>query len=193
MEPRFNPLAARAAGFSLLETLVALGILASGLVGVAALCATAARANQEARRVTIAASAAAQKTEQLRAFALGYDALGLPMTDTTSDASVVPATSAGGRGLLPSPGGSLITNAPGYVDYLDRDGQWIGTGSAPLPGTAYVRRWSIELMASDPANAVVLQVVVFAVRPGARALMTGQPGDGTEDVHLVAVKTRKRG
>jgi prepilin-type N-terminal cleavage/methylation domain-containing protein len=178
-------------GFSLVEMLVAVAILASGVVAVAGLCVTAARANHDARGITMATAAAAQKMEQLRALALGYDALGLPMTDTTSDISRAPAAP-GGTGLLPSPPGTLIASTPGYVDYVDQDGQWVGTGTAPVAGAAYVRRWSVAALASDPANAVVLQVVVTAVRQGASGPAT-PVSEVAGGAQLVSVKMRKHG
>jgi hypothetical protein len=86
----------------------------------------------------------------------------------------------------------LTANTPGYVDYVDQDGQWVGTGTAPVAGAAYVRRWSVEALTSDPANAVVLQVVVTAVRQVASGPATPvlEVSGGTQ---LVSVKIRKHG
>jgi len=180
-------------GFSLLETLIALAILASGLVGVASLSAVAARASQDARRVTVAVTLASQKMEQLRALALGYDVLGLPSTDTTSDPSSVPTRPAGGSGLLPSPGGTLASNTPGYVDYLDVEGRWVGTGSTMARGTAYVRRWSIGPLPSNPGDAVVFRVVVIAIRPGGAGAQALAAALMASDARLVGIKARKAG
>ena len=54
-------------GFSLIEVLVATGILAVALSGLAPIFLVAARANVDARHSTYAAVLAAQKIEELRA------------------------------------------------------------------------------------------------------------------------------
>ena len=59
--------AAGAGGFSLVEVLVASGLLASAIAGLAHLAVVAARANLHARDTTYATVLAAQKIEELRA------------------------------------------------------------------------------------------------------------------------------
>ena len=81
-----------------------------------------------------------------------------------------------GPGLLPS--GPVAGAADGYIDYLDRDGAWIGTGPDPPAGTAFVRRWSVSPVPAAGPDALLLQVAVVAasVRGGAGAT-TVRPGD----------------
>lgn len=180
------------AGFSLVEMLVATAILASGLVALAGLSLIATTTTERARRLTMSVALASQKLEQLRALAWSYDTLGLLLTDESSDLSVTPPSAAGGRGLLPSPAGSLSSSLPGYVDYLDRGGNWVGTGASVVPGAAYVRRWAVEPLPDDPANIVVLTVVVEDA--GRRRSETaGRPPPSTFDVSIVSVKARKYG
>ena len=78
----------KAAGFSLLEVLVATTILTVALVALAELFAISTRANDSARVTTFAAVLAQQKMEQLRALMWGFDALGLPISDTSTDLTV---------------------------------------------------------------------------------------------------------
>ena len=49
------------------------------------------------------------------------------------------------------------------MDFVGRDGQWRGRGSAPVPGTAFVRRWSVSAHPRDPADTIILTVVVLPV------------------------------
>ena len=56
-----------------------------------------------------------------------------------------------------------------YVDYLDRDGRWVGAGSQPPAGTAFVRRWSVSPLGVPGGDALLLQVVVVAIRVRGRA------------------------
>jgi prepilin-type N-terminal cleavage/methylation domain-containing protein len=176
-------------GFSLAEVLVAIVILVTGVIALAQLFIISTSANRVARVTTLAMVLAGQKMEQLRGLTWGFDVLGLPLSDTTSDISTVPVTSSG-AGLSPSPAGSLAQNMAGYVDYLDENGQWVGSGAQVPRGTVYIRRWSIEPLPTNPNNTLILQVLVT------RLLNRGNAGHGSvarlpEEARLVSVKTRK--
>jgi prepilin-type N-terminal cleavage/methylation domain-containing protein len=169
-------------GFSLVEVLVASVILVTGLIAVADLFVVSTNTNRTARRVTATAVLAQQKIEQLRGLTWGFDDFGLPTSDFTSDIAVTPPSSSGGVGLQASPGDTLGTATPGYVDYLDAYGAWVGTGANPPSRAVYVRRWSIEPLPTNPNNTLVFQVVVGRIAPA------GTPGDVARQVSL---KTRK--
>src|SRR5436190_20085380 len=83
-------------GFSLIETMVAAGLLAASLVALAQLSALAVRSNLESRSATYATVLAQQKLEQLQALTFGYDLQGLPIADTTTDTAVTPERPTGG-------------------------------------------------------------------------------------------------
>ena len=179
-----------AAGFSLVEVLVATLMLATALVTLAQLFVLATHSNMGARNTTFTAVLAQQKLEELRALTWGFDTQGLPISDVSTNTSVSPETPAGGTGLAPSPSGTLGANTNGYVDYIGQTGNKLGGGAAPPAGTVYVRRWSVEPMPSNPNNTLVLQVLVFRNRD------RGSANDGAgrvlpEEARLVTVKTRK--
>ena len=169
-------------GFSLIEVLAAAVILMTGLIAVAQMFIVSTNQNMAARRVTTTAVLAQQKIEQLRALTWGYDDFGLPISDISSDITVTPPTSAGGVGLQPSPGNTLTTSTPGYVDYLDEYGRWVGTGSSAPPGALYVRRWSVEPLPTNPNNTLVFQVMVGRISP---------VGPLSDLARQVTLKTRK--
>ena len=179
------------AGFSLIETMVATLLLATALVSTAHLMVVGTRANMAAQRSTFAATLAQEKMEQLRGLAWGFDDLGLPINDFTTDLTVDPPTAAGGTGLTPSPGDSLAANMTGYVDYVDRYGNTLGGGTAAPANTIYVRRWSVEPLPTNPNNTLILQVLVFNLND------RNPTGTGTvlnrvqDEARLVNVKTRK--
>ena len=180
-------------GFSLVETLVAMGILTAISLSVAQLFALTAKTNYTARGQTSATMLAEQKMEQLRALTWGFDSAGqgLPVSDTSTNLSVDPA-SATGQGLNPSPGDSLERNTVGYVDYLDGFGVWVGTGPTPPDGTVYIRRWAIQPLPTNPNNTLVLQVLVTPLATDAtRADSTGTRRRLPGEAMLVSVKTRK--
>lgn len=190
MRARFN---SNSRGFSLVEVLVAMGLLTAVSMGVAQLFALSTRANLIAKGATSTTSMAEQKLEQLRGLTWGFDleGQGLPLSDTTTNLTVFPPTH-DGSGLNPSPVDSLEQNTAGFVDFIDGNGAWVGTGSTP-PGLAvYIRRWSIQPLPTNPNNTLVIQVLVTpvaseAARVGSSFTRTRMAGDAL----LVTVRTRK--
>jgi prepilin-type N-terminal cleavage/methylation domain-containing protein len=180
-------------GFSLLEVIVATSLLTVAVASLAQLFAISVRANASAKTTTYASVLAQQKMEQLRGLTWGFDSLGLPLTDTTTDVSVAPERAMAERGLSPSPGGagSLSVNSDGYCDFLDGGGRWLAGGATAPAGTIFVRRWAVENLPTNPNNTIVLQVLVRRNRASvAPAAITG--GLRTPDeARLVSVKTRK--
>ena len=180
-------------GFSLVETLVATTLMTVALASLAQLFLISTKANQSARLTTTASVLAQQKMEQLRGLTWGFDMIGLPLSDTTSDLTVVPEQAQGGPGLTPSPDGSLQSNVDGYCDFLDGRGQPLGGGSVAPPNTVYVRRWSVEPLPTNPNNTLILQVMVTRWRARGTA-DTDQSGGGKrlpDEARVISVKTRK--
>ena len=171
--------------------MLAAALLATALLSMAQLMAFAIGHNVTSQRTTFAATLAQEKLEQLRGLTWGFDELGLPVSDFTSNIAVDPALPTTGVGLQPSPANALAANADGYVDYLDRFGGSLGGGEQVPPNTVYVRRWSVEPLPTNPNNTLILQVLVFNIgdRPNT--------GGGTvlnrvrDEARLVSVKTRK--
>ena len=131
-------------GFSLLETVFALGILAIVAMGILPLGLLAVTTTENQGHLMARTTEYAQdKLEQLMALSFG---------DTTSDTRVFPATPAGGTGL--AVGGSSDTTAPvaSYVDYLDINGNVLaaGGGGAAPANWYYTRVWRVEEV--DPGN-----------------------------------------
>ena len=180
-------------GFTLVEVVIAIGLLTMVSLGVAQLFAASTRANLSARSGTSTTTMAEQKMEQIRSLTWGFDLAGqgLPVSDTTTNLAVYPMT-ANGSGLNPSPPDSLEQNVTGFFDYVDAHGVWVGTG-ATIPGTAaYVRRWSISPLPTNPNNTLVIQVLVTPLaneqaRTASQFTRTRMNGDSL----LVSVKTRK--
>ena len=143
-------------GFSLLEVLVATTIMVVGVAALAQLFVMATRANHRARTTTFAAVLAQQKMEQLRGLTWGFDAIGLPLSDPTTD--LRPAELGRRHGTRAARPGDAQQNTSGYCDFVDANGQSLGGGATPPAGTAFVRRWSIEPLPTNPNNTIVIQV-----------------------------------
>jgi type II secretory pathway pseudopilin PulG len=180
-------------GFSIIEVVVAMGLLTAVSLGVAQLFAASTTANRIARGQTSTAAMAAQKMEQIRSLSWGFDlqGQGLPVTDTTTNLAVYPHRN-DGSGLNPSPANTLEENVPGFVDYLDERGTWVGTGDTAPRGTAFVRRWAIVPLPTNPNNTLVIRVLVTSLA----AELNRQAGAGARqrlagDAVLTSVKTRK--
>lgn len=156
----------RQQGFSLLEVMLALALVAGTLGVVAHLLLVATRARGTAREITLSTALAAQKIEQVRALAFGLRFDGSVVHDASSDLGGWPETRSGGHGLSASPSGTLDTNTAGFVDYLDASGRWVGSGTSP-PGTArFARRWSIEPADGSTPSALRVRVLVCRKVPG---------------------------
>ena len=177
-------------GFSLLEVLMATTILTVGLAALAQLFAISTRANFSAKATTTASILAQQKMEQLRGLTWGFDTLGLPISDYSSDTTVIPEAPTGGKGLSPSPLESLKTNQDGYCDFLDRYGYSLGGGTTPPGGTVYIRRWSVEPVPTNPNNTLVLQVLVTLLRDRGSDSSTNTRRL-PDEARIASVKTRK--
>jgi type II secretory pathway pseudopilin PulG len=191
-QARFNSQTS-SGGFSLTEVVIAMALLTTVSLGVAQLFAVSTHANLTAKSATSATAMAEQKLEQLRALTWGFDLTGngLPVSDTSTNLAVTPPQS-NGPGLNPSPADTLVTNTPGYVDFLDAGGNYLGTGIAVPEGTVYIRRWAVTPLPTNPNNTLILQVLVTpvgndAARQQNPANRSRLPGDSL----LVSVKTRK--
>jgi len=178
-------------GFSLLETVIATGIMATSLVALAQMVAISVANNMSARTATYATVLAEQKMEQLRGLMWGYDALALPLSDTSTNTALPTESPTGGTGLTPSPANALTSNIAGYVDYVDRFGNIIGGGATAPANTVYVRRWSIEPLPSNPGNTLILQVVVSKQVDRGTSDRAGSTLRLRDEARLTTVKTRK--
>jgi type II secretory pathway pseudopilin PulG len=164
-------------GFTIIETIVCAGLLATLAAGGAHLVTRAVADADAVRTRTVAAVAAFQKMEQLRSLAWGIHADG--QTDLTLED---PAP--GGTGLLESPPGTLDADVAGHVDYLSADGIWLS--AVPIGAAVYARRWSIDAHVTDP-HTLVLRVVVTRARGPMRRSAAGR---GPRDVEQVTLRTR---
>jgi type II secretory pathway pseudopilin PulG len=190
MSAKFN---SSSRGFSLVEVVIAMGLLTAVSLGVAQLFALTTRANLIAKGQTSTTAMAEQKLEQLRGLTWGFDleGLGLPLSDTTTNLAVYPPAH-NGSGLNPSPSDSLEENTPGFVDFVDGSGTWVGTGTTPPASAVYIRRWSISPLPTNPNNTLVIQVLDTPVASeSARVESAFSRTRMVGDALLVTVRTRK--
>ena len=181
---------ADARGFSIIEVLMATALMVTAVASLAQLFALSTTRNTSAKNTTFAAVLAQQKMEQLRSLTWGFDSLGLPTTDTTTDTTKFPET-AGGTGLSPSPVNTLQQNVVGWVDYLDAKGQELGGATAAPPTSAvYIRRWMVEPLPTNPNNTIVIQVLVTRHRNRGTA-DAGSVIRLPDEARIISVKTRK--
>ena len=130
----------RTSGFTLVEALIATGVLVTAIAGLAQLFALSLRFTRDSAQSGAALVAAQDKLESLRALRFGYADDGAPLTDPR---------------LQPSPPTSLVESVAAYVDWLDDTGNVVNEA-----GASYARRWRITQMAVDPA-AIAIDVCVF--------------------------------
>ena len=144
------------AGFTLLETVIALSILLIVSLGIVPLGMVATTTTENQGHLMARTTEYAQdKVEQLLALAYG---------DVTSDTRSFPAANTGGTGL--AVGGSSDPAAPValYVDYLDINGTLIvSTGTTAPAGWYYRRVWQIASPGTNLKQVTVTAIVKSAV------------------------------
>ena len=179
------------AGFGLLEAIIACGLIVVLAAGVAQLTLASVAAVRQAGERTTALLLAVQKMEQMRSLAWSRDLTGSgPVSDLTTDLTVDPP-GAGGAGLRAAPADSLDRDVPGYVDYLDGRGVWVGAGARPPSGAAFVRRWSVRAAPGASGDLLALDVVVLPLRVAVRARSTPLAPNVPGVVWLSALKGRR--
>jgi type II secretory pathway pseudopilin PulG len=153
------PRPASESGFSLLETVFALGILAVVALGILPLGFIAVSATENQGHLMARTTEYAQdKIEQLQGLAFG---------DTSSDTRVFPATFNNGSGL--AEGGSSNPAAPValYVDWLDVKGNVLtSVGTAAPDNWYYERVWSIAPVRTNLKLITVTAIVKAASNGG---------------------------
>ena len=120
-------------GFSLLEVLVAVVILAGGFTGLLQLFTVTTAANVAARRSSLAAVMASAKMEELRRLPWPY---------------------AG------SPPDALSRNTVAYCDLLDAAGRHLADCASPGDRAPFVRRWAVTPLPAAPGGTAALAVLV---------------------------------
>ena len=149
----------RDTGFSLIETMIALGLLSVVAVGILPLGLLATNTTENQGHLMARTTEYAQdKLEQL--FALTYG-------DSTSDTRVFPALNTGGAGL--TIGGSTNTAAPvaQYVDYLDISGNVLASGGGAPANWFYMRAWQVTSPRANLKQITVTSRVRAAALGGA--------------------------
>jgi len=140
-------------GFTLIETLVAMGILVTVVVGILGLfCVALTQNSVQGDHGTRTTEYAQDKMEQLMA---------LGLSDTTSDVTQYPTCLAqlqtcSGSGL--TAGGSITPASPstGYVDYIDVN----GTPGTSASNAVYIREWLIVNDGNSPTQIKTVSVMV---------------------------------
>ena len=136
-------------GMSLVETMIALGLLLVVAAGVLSLGGIAlATTENQGHLAARTAEYAQDKMEQL---------LALRYLDGNTDTTVFPSVVNIGVGTGLAVGGGLNPNAPvaGYSDYLDTFGNVVGAGA----NWQYIRVWQITQAAPNLKNVSVLSRV----------------------------------
>jgi hypothetical protein len=178
------------AGSSLVEAIVAVGLLAGALASLAQMLGVCIASNRSARARSDATVFAQQKMEQLRGLAWGVDVSGAPISDSTTDTTLQVEMPTGGTGVSLSPANTLTSNTKGWVDYVDQSGNVLGSRTQEPAGAAYVRRWSVEPLPSNPSDGIVIRVLV---RPAGRR--EGESSTSTarrpDEARIVSIRTRK--
>lgn len=151
-------------GSSLLEAVIAAGVLATMLAGVLPLVTVSARSASATRLDLLAAHLARQRLAQLQA--LSYVRSGAGVVGDGDTALDQPdAFTAGGPGLAASGPTPLERSAAPWVDWLDESGVWQASGEAAPPGAMFRRRWAILAAGGEGCLRLWVEVLPLRVTP----------------------------
>jgi type II secretory pathway pseudopilin PulG len=151
-------------GFTLVETVIATGLLVTALAGVAQLFFLSVQLTRQVSASGVALAAAQDKLETLRGLTFSYSGTGAPLTAPD---------------LEPSASFSLDENLHPNVDWLDGEAQAIDDAAA----ASFVRRWRISTIDDLFPDAIAIEVCVFKA-----------PADAdirAADTCLSAIRTRQ--
>ena len=146
------------AGLSMLEVMIALGILLVVSLGILPLGLIAVSTTENQGHLAARATEYSQdKMEQL---------LTLAYNDAVTDTRVFPSAATGGTGL--AIGGNADPSAPaaGYADYLDANGNAIAAGIGVPAGWFYRRVWQISSPSANMKQIAVTTIVAHAYSLG---------------------------
>ena len=152
-----------AEGFTLVEVLVAMTLLAIAMVGLGGLVVVSALSTRVARIHTWTTMLAADKLDHLQ---------------TTPDLE-----------LSTSPNDSLARDRPGFVDYLDAAGR---VAASPA-SSVFVRRWKTQPLPADPFGSWILQVLVTIKRSSVPAASPVRVGRWPGDAFIASLRTKRAG
>jgi len=146
-------------GFSLLETVMALGILLVVAVGVLPLGVIAVSTTENQGHLMARTTEYAQdKLEQLLVLSYG---------DASTDTRVFPALDNGGSGLAIGGSSDPAAAVDLYVDYLDIDGNVLAANGNQAPDTWFYQRvWQVTSPRANLKQITVTTIVKAAAAGG---------------------------
>jgi Tfp pilus assembly protein PilV len=162
-------------GTTLIETMIALGVLLIAMSGLLSMAGLASRTTENNGHLAARTTEDAQdKMEQL--LALRYN----DSTSDTTDPTAFPANPVGGTGLLIGGSSNPATPVAGYVDWLAADGSLLGGGTTPPNNWFYERVWQVTQF--SPTTKLISVTVTtqwaFGKANLPRSTVTALKGDG---------------
>lgn len=152
-------------GSSLLEAVIAAGLLATVLTGVLPLVTASWIATEATRLERTAAHLARQRLAHLQTLAYVHTAAGV-IADAQSALDQAEPFAPGGPGLTASGLTPLERSTSPWVDWLDGHGGWQAAGVLPPPGTRFRRRWGILTTGGQRCLQLWVEVTPLGRAPG---------------------------
>ena len=159
-------------GSSLLEAVIAAGLLATVLTAVLPLATTVVSGSAASRADLMASHLARQRLSQLHALTFAGLASG-PVTDVQSRLDTADAFALGGAGLTPTGLGPLQASASPWVDWLDEHGTWQGADVQRPAAARYRRRWGVLGPGGEGCLRVWVEVAPLGPFVGDRTVHAG--------------------
>lgn len=159
-------------GSSLLEAVIAAGLLATVLTAVLPLATTVVSGSAGSRADLMASHLARQRLSQLQALTLARSVSG-EVADLQSRLDTPEAFGLGGAGLTPTGLAPLQSSTSSWVDWLDEHGTWQGAGVQQPPAARYRRRWGVLAAGGEGCLRVWAEVAPLGRLVGDRTVHAG--------------------
>jgi hypothetical protein len=159
-------------GASLLEAVMASGLLATVLATILPLVASSAVALAATRADLLAAHLARQRLSHLQTLTHFTAPSGIVFDRESRLDDAEPFTS-GGAGLTPTGASPLQTTTATWADWLDEHGGWQSSGTAQPAGARFLRRWGVLAAGTEGCVRLWVEVSPLAPAPGDRTAHAG--------------------
>ncbi len=144
-------------GSSLLESVIAAGLLVTALAAALPLAVSTAAAVLHARADLLARHLARQRLSQLLVLTHVRAPTGI-VADQQSRLDDAEPFRVGGAGLIPTGPAPLQVTAEPTVDWLDAHGSWLAGGSQTPPAAHFRRRWAVLAAGIEGCQRVWVEV-----------------------------------